>query len=286
MLEKVFKLKENGTNARTEIVAGLTTFMTMAYIIALNPTLLTGFGAEGAAEGLWNAVFLATCIASAIGMFVMAFAANKPFAMAPGMGLNSFYATLCASIVGMTGMTYVKSYQTCMCIILIEGIIFIILSLLNVREKIVEAIPAGVRHGISPAIGIMLLNIGLGSNAGVYSETNGFSSPFYVMRDFFGALTAKSMKEAIGDAGWREIVLVAATMFIGLFIIIALAHKGIKAAVILGMRRDLPLVYHSSVRTEQTELDCGTADIHSDYILTHRALSSSSSSSRFLSRFS
>ena len=132
MLEKVFKLKENGTNVRTEIVAGLTTFMTMAYIIALNPNLLTGFGAEG--MDLWNAVFLATCIASAIGMFVMAFAANKPFAMAPGMGLNSFYATLCASIVGMTGMTYVKSFQACLCIILIEGIIFIVLSILNVRE--------------------------------------------------------------------------------------------------------------------------------------------------------
>ncbi len=233
MLEKVFKLKESGTNVRTEIVAGLTTFMTMAYIIALNPNLLTGFGAEG--MDLWNAVFLATCIASAIGMFVMAFAANKPFAMAPGMGLNSFYATLCASIVGMTGMTYVKSFQACLCIILIEGIIFIVLSILNVREKIVEAIPAGVRHGISPAIGIMLLNIGLGSNAGVYSASNGFTSPFYVMRDFFGALTAKSMKEAIGDEGWREMILVVATMFIGLFIIIALSHKGVKAAVILGM---------------------------------------------------
>ena len=234
MLEKVFKLKENGTNARTEIVAGLTTFMTMAYIIALNPNLLTGFGAEGAAEGLWSAVFLATCIASAIGMFVMAFAANKPFAMAPGMGLNSFYATLCASIVGMTGMTYVQSYQACLCIILIEGIIFIVLSLLNVREKIVEAIPAGVRHGISPAIGIMLLNIGLGSNAGIYSETNGFTSPFYAMRDFFGALTAKSMKESIGS-GWGPMVLTVVTMFVGLFIIIALAHKGVRAAVILGM---------------------------------------------------
>ncbi len=234
MLEKWFKLKENGTNVRTEIVAGLTTFMTMAYIIALNPNLLTGFGAEGAEEGLWSAVFMATCIASAIGMFVMAFAANKPFAMAPGMGLNSFYATLCASIVGMTGMTYVQSYQACMCIILIEGIIFIILSLLNVREKIVEAIPAGVRHGISPAIGIMLLNIGLGSNAGIYSETNGFTSPFYVMRDFFGSLTAKNMKESIGS-GWGAMVLTVVTMFVGLFVIITLAHKGIKAAVILGM---------------------------------------------------
>ena len=90
MLEKLFKLKENGTTVKTEIIAGLTTFMTMAYIIALNPNLLTGFGAEG--QNLWNGVFLATCIASAVGMFVMAFTANKPFAMAPGMGLNSLRA--------------------------------------------------------------------------------------------------------------------------------------------------------------------------------------------------
>ncbi len=91
-MEKIFKLKENGTTARTEIVAGLTTFMTMAYIIALNPNLLTNF-ATG--TPLWNAVFMATCIASAIGMLVMAFAANKPFAMAPGMGLNSFRRRRC-----------------------------------------------------------------------------------------------------------------------------------------------------------------------------------------------
>lgn len=104
MLEKLFKLKENKTTAKTEVIAGLTTFMTMAYIIALNPNLLTGFGAEG--KELWNGVFLATCIASAIGIFVMAFVANKPFAMAPGMGLNSFFAIVVANIVGLTGMTY------------------------------------------------------------------------------------------------------------------------------------------------------------------------------------
>ena len=92
-MEKLFKLKENGTTVRTEIVAGLTTFMTMAYIIALNPNLLTGFGANGGTK-LWNGVFLATCIASAIGMFAMAFLANKPFALAPGMGLNSFFAVV------------------------------------------------------------------------------------------------------------------------------------------------------------------------------------------------
>ena len=102
-MEKFFKLKENGTTVRTEILAGLTTFMTMAYIIALNPNLLTGFGANG--QDLWNAVFMATCIASAIGIFCMAFLANKPFAMAPGMGLNSFFAVVVANIAGLTGMT-------------------------------------------------------------------------------------------------------------------------------------------------------------------------------------
>ena len=161
MLEKLFKLKENGTTVKTEIIAGLTTFMTMAYIIALNPNLLTDFGSKGG--NLWNGVFLATCIASAIGMFVMAFAANKPFAMAPGMGLNSFFAVVVANISGLTGMAYLESFQAALCIILIEGIVFIALSILNVREKIVEAIPLGVRLGIAPAIGLMLMNIGLES---------------------------------------------------------------------------------------------------------------------------
>ena len=229
MLEKLFKLKENKTTAKTEVIAGLTTFMTMAYIIALNPNLLTNFGAEG--KELWNGVFLATCIASAIGIFVMAFVANKPFAMAPGMGLNSFFAIVVANIVGLTGMTYLESFQAALCIILIEGIIFLILSVLNVREKIVDAIPLGVRHGIAPAIGLMLLNIGLGSNAGIYSENGG---PFFVMRDFFGALTPSLAKEKMGS-GYTAMVLGVVTMFIGLFVIIILAQKGVKAAVLLGM---------------------------------------------------
>lgn len=233
MLEKLFKLKENKTTAKTEIVAGLTTFMTMAYIIALNPNLLTGFGANGD-KALWNGIFLATCLASAVGMFVMAFAANKPFAMAPGMGLNSFFAVVVANIAGITGMTYTQSFQAGLCIILIEGVVFILLSVLNVREKIVEAIPLGIRLGIAPAIGIMLMNIGFGSNAGIYSDGNGFASAFYVMQHFFGSLTAKYAKESIGS-GYGMMVLYAATMLIGLFIIIVLAKKGVKGAVILGM---------------------------------------------------
>ena len=232
-MEKFFKLKENGTTVRTEILAGLTTFMTMAYIIALNPNLLTGFGANG--QEIWNAVFMATCIASAIGIFCMAFLANKPFAMAPGMGLNSFFAVVVANIAGLTGMTYVESFQSALVIILIEGIIFLILSILNIREKIVEAIPLGVRYGIAPAIGLMLMNIGLGSNVGIYAAGNDFTSPFFMMRDFFGALTPSVIRDYMGAEGYTQMVLTVATAFIGLFVIILLAKKGIKAAVLLGM---------------------------------------------------
>lgn len=230
MLEKIFKLKENNTTARTEIIAGLTTFMTMAYIIALNPNLLTGFGKDTMPE-LWNGVFLATCIASAIGTIVMAFLANKPFAMAPGMGLNSFFAVVVTNIVALTGMTYVASFQAALCIVLVEGIVFLILSVLNIREKIVDAIPLGVRLGIAPAIGLMLLNIGVGSNAGIYSENGG---PFYAMRDFFGALTPSLARTNMGS-GYSAMVLSVVTMFVGLFAIVVLAQRGVKGAVLLGM---------------------------------------------------
>lgn len=233
MLEKVFKLSENKTTVKTEVVAGLTTFMTMAYIIALNPNLLTGFGAAG--QDLWNGVFLATCIASAIGTFCMAFLANKPFAMAPGMGLNSFFAVVVGNIVAMTGMTYVASFQAALVIILLEGIVFVVLSIFNVREKIVEAIPLGIRLGISPAIGLMLMNIGLGSNVGVYAEGNGFTTPFYVMRDFFGALTPSYLQNNMGDTGFATMILTVVTMFVGLFVILAMSKKRIKGSVLYGM---------------------------------------------------
>ena len=230
-MEKLFKVKENGSTVRTELLVGLTTFMTMAYIIALNPNLLTGFDVG---SPLWNGVFLATCIASAIAMFVMAFAANKPFALAPGMGLNSFFAVVVTNIVAITGMTYLESFQAALCIILIEGLVFVVLSFFSVREKIVEAIPLGVRAGIAPAIGLMLMNIGLGSNVGIYSDGNGFAAPFYVMRDFFGALTPSLIKDSMGS-GYPEMVLTVVTMFVGLFAIAILAKRGNRGAVLLGM---------------------------------------------------
>ena len=229
MLEKKFKLSANNTTVKTEVLAGLTTFMTMAYIIALNPNILTNYKAGG--TELWNGVFLATCLSSAVAMFVMAFLANKPFCLAPGMGLNSFMAIVIGQLVATTGMGYVQSFQSMLCIILIEGIVFLILSLLNVREKIVDAIPLGIRLGISPAIGLMLLNIGFGSN--VYIADSNYNQ-FFVMKDFFGALTASHARDVMTDA-YPVMVLSAVTMFVGLFIIVVLATKGFKGAVITGM---------------------------------------------------
>lgn len=149
----------------------------------------------------------------------------------PAWGLTASLAIVVANIVGLTGLSYLQSFQAALCIILIEGILFLILSLLNIREKIVDSIPLGVRLGIAPGIGLMLMNIGLGSNVGVYSADGG---PFYVMRDFFGALSPSVIKDSMGDA-YPEMVLTVVTMFVGLFAICILAKLGVKGAVLLGM---------------------------------------------------
>ncbi|MBQ1756636.1 MAG: NCS2 family permease [Oscillospiraceae bacterium] len=231
-MNKLFQLKKNGTNIRTEIVAGLTTFMTMAYIIALNPNILTAFGSQGG-QSLWNGVFLATCIASALGTFCMGLLANKPFVMAPGMGLNSFFAVVVANLAAAAGVSYLQSFQAALVIIFVEGLVFIVLSILNVREKIVQAIPLGVRLGIGPAIGLMLMNIGFGSNVGVYTS-DPEAPPFFAMRDFFGALTASYAKEQMAPV-YGVMVLTVVTMFVGLFVIVALQHKKVKGSVLYGM---------------------------------------------------
>ena len=131
MLEKIFKLKENHSSVKVEVIGGITTFMTMAYIIALNPNLLTNFAVG---TPLWNAVFLATVISAGIGTLLMAFLANKPFALAPGMGLNSYFATVVASIAVAGGMTYEESFPAGLSIILCSGVLFTILTVFGVRE--------------------------------------------------------------------------------------------------------------------------------------------------------
>lgn len=152
-IEKCFKLKENKTTFKTELMAGLTTFMTMAYILVVNPSILSTTGMDA------GALLTATCIASALGTLFMAFFANYPFVLAPGMGLNAYFAfTICAQ------KGY--SWHVALAAVFVEGIIFIILSAINVREAIFNAIPANMKKAVSVGIGMYIAFIGL-QNAGV-----------------------------------------------------------------------------------------------------------------------
>ncbi len=225
-MEKFFKLKENNTTVGTEVVAGLSTFMTMAYIVALNPNLLTGFGAHG--QGLWNAVFMATIISAAVGTILMGLLANKPFALAPGMGLNSYFATVVAQIAAAAGISYLEGFQAGLVIILISGILFTILTLLKVREKIVDAIPKAVRVGIPAGIGLMLVNVGFTSNAGL-----GKFADYYMLNGFFGN-GASATKAELGD-GYSMMVIYVVTTFIGIILMAVLSQLKVKGAVLIGM---------------------------------------------------
>ena len=148
MLEKLFHLKENHTNVKTEVIGGFTTFMTMAYILAVNTGMLAAAGMDS------TAVLIATCLASFIGTIAMALLANYPFALAPGMGLNAYFAfTVCGN------MGY--SWKVALMAVFIEGIIFIVLSLTNVREAIFNAIPTSLKKGVSAGIGLFIAFIGL-----------------------------------------------------------------------------------------------------------------------------
>ena len=148
MLENFFKLSENGTDVRTEIVAGITTFMTMAYILAVNPNVLSATGMDH------GAVFTATALASLIGTLLMALLANYPFALAPGMGLNAYFA-----YTVVLGMGY--TWQVALTAVFVEGIVFIVLSLTNVREQIFNAIPMNLKSAVSVGIGLFIAFIGL-----------------------------------------------------------------------------------------------------------------------------
>ena len=153
VLEKVFKLSEHNTNVKTEVIAGITTFMTMAYILVVNSNILADAGMDK------GAVFAATAIAAFIGSCAMGLLANYPIGLAPGMGLNAFFA-----YTVVLGMGY--SWQFALCAVLIEGIIFILLTITNVREKIIDCIPTALKHAVTAGIGLFIAFIGL-SNAGI-----------------------------------------------------------------------------------------------------------------------
>ena len=202
MLEKLFKLKANNTNVKTECVAGITTFMTMAYILAVNPSILGDAGMDP------NAVLIATCLASFIGTLCMAFLANLPFALSAGMGLNAYLAyTVVASGV---------PWQTALFAVFIEGIIFIILSLTNVREAIFNAIPLTLKKGVSVGIGLFIAFIGL-QNAGLCVDSSTL-------------VTITSFTENFNTKG-----ICALLAIIGLLLTAVFHIRKIKGAILLGI---------------------------------------------------
>lgn len=198
MPERLFKLSEHGTNVRTEIIAGITTFLTMAYIIFVNPAILADAGMDR------GAVFVATCLAAAIGCFIMGLLANYPIAQAPGMGLNAFFTY--AVVLGM-GYTW----QVALAAVFVSGVLFILLSIFKIREWIINSIPLSLRTGISAGIGLFLAFIAL-KNAGIVVDN---PATFVSLGDITS--------------------LAPALAAFGFFLTIALVHRGVKGAVMIAI---------------------------------------------------
>lgn len=204
MLNKFFKLEENHTNVKTEVLAGITTFMTMAYILAVNPTMLSAAGMDA------TAVLIATCLAAFVGTLAMALLANYPFALAPGMGLNAYFAyTVCGN------MGY--DWRVALMAVFIEGIIFVVLSLTNVREAIFNAIPSTLKKGVSAGIGLFIAFIGLQGAHIVVANSSTLVS--YV--NF--------------TENWHTEGICALLALIGLLITVVLYIKGIKGSILIGI---------------------------------------------------
>ena len=204
MLEKLFKLKENNTSIRTEVIAGITTFMTMAYILAVNPNILGGSGMDR------TAVLLATAIASFLGCAFMALFANYPFALAPGMGLNAYFTV---SVVQGMGIPW----QVALFAVFIEGLIFIVLSLTNVREAIFNAIPASLKLAVSGGIGLFIALIGF-INAKI---TVGNPDTILTLRKFHVNFRSESMGAILALAG--------------VIITVVLLVRNVKGAILFGI---------------------------------------------------
>lgn len=205
MLEKFFKLKDNNTNVKTEVIAGVTTFMTMAYILAVNPSILSATGMDA------NAILIATALASFVGTLLMALLANYPFALAPGMGLNAYFA-----YTVVLGMGY--SWQIALLAVFVEGIIFIILSITNVREAIFNAIPLTLKSAVSVGIGLFIAFIGL-QNANLIVNSDAT------------LLTYQTFK---GET-FHSVGVGAILALVGVLITAVLLIKNVKGGILLGI---------------------------------------------------
>ena len=201
-MEKLFRLKENGTTVKTEIMAGITTFLAMAYILAVNPGML------GAAGMNSQGVFMATALSAAIATFIMAFLANYPIALASGMGLNAYFAyTICLGELA----DQTDPWKIALTAILVEGLIFIVLSAFKFRETLVNCIPENLKYGITTGIGLFITFIGL-QNAGI-------------------AIADASTKVALGDVGSAPVALA----LIGILIIGIMLYFNVKGAILWGI---------------------------------------------------
>lgn len=207
-MEKLFKLKENGTDVRTEIMAGITIFMTMAYILAVNPGILSAAGMDS------GAVFTATALASAIGCTCMAFFANLPFALSAGMGLNAFFA-----YTVVIGMGY--SWEMALTAVFAEGLLFIILSVTNVREAIFNAIPGTLKIGVSVGIGLFICFIGL-QNA-------------HICVDGSTLVTMFSFSESLKDGSFSSEGITVLLALIGIILTAYLVIRQIKGNLLIGI---------------------------------------------------
>jgi AGZA family xanthine/uracil permease-like MFS transporter len=204
MIEKLFKLKQNKTDVKTEVIAGITTFMTMAYILAVNPSMLSAAGMDA------TAVLIATCLASFVGTAAMALMANYPFALAPGMGLNAYFAyTVCGA------MGY--DWRVALLAVFAEGIIFIILSLTNVREAIFNAIPSTLKKGVSAGIGLFIAFVGL-------------QGAYLIVNDDSTLVTYVKFASNFHTEG-----ICAVLALIGLMIIAVLYIHDIKGSILIGI---------------------------------------------------
>lgn len=207
-LQKIFHLSENHTDVRTEVVAGITTFMTMAYILAVNPSIL---GAAGMDSG---AVFTATALASLVATLLMAGLANYPFVLAPGMGLNAYFAYTVVLNMGYT-------WEMALAAVFIEGIIFILLSLTSVREAIFNAIPMNLKHAVSVGIGLFIAFIGL-QNA-------------KVVVDGATLVTMYSFKGSLADGTFHSVGITVLLAVIGILITAVLVVKNVKGNILWGI---------------------------------------------------
>ena len=209
MLERLFKMSKNGTDTRTEVIAGLTTFMTMAYILAVNPSILSASGMDQ------GAIFTATALASAVASFLMAALANLPFALSAGMGLNAFFAfTVCGA------MGY--SWQVALAAVFTEGVIFVILSLTNVREAIFDSIPRTLKLGVSAGIGLFICFIGMQNAHIVVNNDSTLVSIF-------------SIKGAISSGAMQNEGITVILAMIGVMITAFLIIKQVKGSILIGI---------------------------------------------------